>query len=163
MANYAEFYEARSIVTQILETDLIGPVEECEILSELPTQYYVMGKLYPQNNFFDETDEAQNPILECANDDYDASISLSNQFNPSSMAITLILKAGVESILLSGSYAFYKPTGQVKGKKTLWYREPHTFSEKFSFAEDKFINLTDGLQIQVYSHSIMDNGERIVK
>ena len=38
----------------------------------------------------------------------------------------------------------------------------YTFKEKFSFRENKFINLTDGLQIQVYSHMILKNGERIV-
>ena len=37
-------------------------------------------------------DMARNPLLENAVDTYDASISLSNQRNPSSMGITCIIK-----------------------------------------------------------------------
>lgn len=162
MHNYSEFYKAREIISHILETDLIGAVEDYEILSELPTQYYVMGKLYPKNNLADEIDEAQNPLLADGNDNYDASISLSNQFNPSSMAITLILKSNVDAISISGSYAFYKPTEKEKGKKILWYRQPHEFSKKFSFSDDSNIELTDGLQVQVYTHAIMDDGKKII-
>ena len=37
MADYSQFYEARDIITQILEQDLIGPVEEYEELTETPS------------------------------------------------------------------------------------------------------------------------------
>ena len=48
MPDYTNFYEARSIITGILHDDLVGPVSPEEVISELPTQYYIMGKLYPQ-------------------------------------------------------------------------------------------------------------------
>lgn len=158
---YSKFYEARQIIRQILEKDLVGPVEDFEILSELPTQYYIMGKLYPQNISVDILDETQNPILE-NDEDYDASISLSNQFNPSSMAITVILKENVESILISGSYAFYIPSEQSKGKKMFWKRKPCTFNEIFSFGKNNVINLEGGLQLHIYNHSYTTSGEKIV-
>ena len=88
MSDYSKFYEARSIITKILKDDLIGPVSGNEILTELPTQYYIMGKLYPQGTEGEIIDLVRKPLLENAIETYDASISLSNQKNPSSMGIT---------------------------------------------------------------------------
>ena len=48
MADYSKFYEARGIISHILEQDFVGPVTKDECLTELPVQYYIMGKLYPQ-------------------------------------------------------------------------------------------------------------------
>ena len=143
-----------------MEKDLIGPVEEFEILTELPTQYYIMGKLYPQNNSVNIFDEMQNPVLENDNSDYDAPISLSNQFTPSSMAVTFILKKNVLAFKISGSYAFYKPE-KVNDKKILWQREPYFFTEIFSFDKNIF-NLEGGLQLQIYSQSYAGSNEKII-
>lgn len=158
MAKYDEFYSAREILAEILEKDLVGPVEEHEALSELPTQYYVMGKLYPQNNLAEDVDDIRSTLLETA-DHYDASISLSNQFNPSSLAVTVVLKPKVERILISGRYAFYRPSGD---KIISWQREPYTFAEEFSFSGGKAIELEGGLQIRVFVHSVLSGGEKIV-
>ena len=48
MADYSKYYEAREVVSRILEQDFIGPVTKDECLAEVPVQYYIMGKLYPQ-------------------------------------------------------------------------------------------------------------------
>ena len=71
MPDYSKFYEARKIITDILRDDLIGPVKKDEILPELPTQYYIMGKLYPQNDEGDVIDLVRNPFLENAVETYD--------------------------------------------------------------------------------------------
>lgn len=44
MADYSKFYDARKVVSRILEQDFIGPVTKDECLAELPVQYYIMGK-----------------------------------------------------------------------------------------------------------------------
>ena len=108
MSDYSAFYEARGIITRILHDDLIGPVQKTEVLAELPTQYYIMGKLYPQNDEGDVIDLVRNPFLENAVETYDASISLSNQKNPSSLGITCTLKPGVTEFIVTVSYAFYE-------------------------------------------------------
>ena len=64
MPDYSKYYEARGIVTNILQKDFVGPVTEDEILPELPTQYYIMGKLYPQSQEGDIFDLVRNPFLE---------------------------------------------------------------------------------------------------
>ena len=109
MADYSKYYEAREVVSRILEQDFIGPVTKDECLAEVPVQYYIMGKLYPQKDTVEALDLARNPLLENEIETYDASISLSNQNNPSSMGVTVTLKADVNAICVSGSYAFYEP------------------------------------------------------
>ena len=109
MKDYSEFYRARQLIGKILGKDFIGPVTKDEFLPELPLQYYIMGKLYPQKDSSAELDMARNPFLENGTETYDASISLSNQNNPSSMGITFTLLPGVDTIVISGSFAVYEP------------------------------------------------------
>lgn len=180
MADYKQYYEARNVVSKILSQDFIGPVTKDECLAELPVQYYIMGKLYPQKDTVEALDLARNPLLENEIETYDASISLSNQNNPSSMGITVTLKAGVRSILISGAYAFYeliafddaKENGidiskwdhLEKKPKEIWRRNEYSYSETISFS-DKSVEHCDlpcGLQLQVYTHSLMDTGERVI-
>lgn len=181
MPDYSKYYEARSIITGILEKDFIGPVSEDEILAELPTQYYIMGKLYPQSEGGDVIDLARNPFLENEIETYDASVSLSNQKNPSSLGITCTLKSGIDSIVLSGSYAFYFPVSyenaseyeidiskweeKDKKPKEFWIRKPLEINETILLTNKKVeepVNLVGGLQIQVYTHTIFEDGERVI-
>lgn len=180
MADYSQFYEARKVVSRILEQDFIGPVTKDECLAELPVQYYIMGKLYPQKDTMEALDLARNPLLENEIETYDASISLSNQNNPSTMGITVTLKAGVCAICVSGSYAFYEPVSfeDAKGNgidtfrwehlekkpKEVWKRKEYGYSETIAFTGKRveYSDLPSGLQLQVYTHSVMDSGERVI-
>lgn len=180
MADYSKFYDARKVVSRILDQDFIGPVTKDECLAELPVQYYIMGKLYPQKNTAEALDLARNPLLENEIETYDASISLSNQNNPSSMGITVALKAGVDAICISGGYAFYEPISFEDAKdcgidiskwehlekkpKEVWRRNEYSYAEKITFTGERveYADLPSGLQLQVYTHSIMDSGERVI-
>ena len=181
MPDYSTFYEARKIITDIFRADLIGPIRRDEILPELPTQYYIVGKLYPQSGEGDVIDLARNPFLENAVETYDASISLSNQKNPSSLGITCVLKAKVKNIRLSGSYAFYSPVlfeeaakrgmnisrweASEKKPKDLWIRNEFTFDKVVELGNvkvEKNISLENGIQLQIYTHTVLDSGESVV-
>lgn len=180
MADYSKFYEARKTISHILEQDFIGPVVEDECLAELPVQYYIMGKLYPQKNTAEALDLARNPLLENEIETYDASVSLSNQSNPSSMGITITLKAGVGKICVSGSYAFYEPIPFEEAKdngidpskwehlekkpEEIWKRNAYSYTEQISFSNERveYANLPSGLQLHVYTHAILDTGERVI-
>ena len=63
MKDYSAFYTARDTVSEILRKDFIGPVSKDETLTELPLQYYLMGKLYPKEDVSEELDMARNPFL----------------------------------------------------------------------------------------------------
>lgn len=181
MSCYDKYYEARNIIADILRTDFIGPVFEDEILTEFPVQYYIMGKLYPQGNTGGILDYARNPVLENGIESYDASISLSNQRNPSSCGITFALKSGVTTIVLSGTYAFYEPIvfenaqdygiDVLKWKdsenhpKILWKRRGYSFEIEVDLPIVKVsnpISLEAGIQLQIFTHTVLKSGERIV-
>ena len=180
MADYSEFYRARNIINQILEKDLLGPVYEDEVLAEVPVSYYVMGKLYPPKDQTEAEDMARNPFLETGTESYDASISLTNQLNPSSMGITCTLVPGTKEILVSGEYAFYSPVpiadadeglveraqrqGNLKGRDLLWVREKLSYSEHIVFGEENpiRINVKHGMEVHVYTHEIHSKGERVI-
>ena len=72
MKDFSEFYKARDSICEILEKDFIGPVTDDEVLIEFPTQYYIMGKLYPQGDYTEALDMARNPLLENAAESYDS-------------------------------------------------------------------------------------------
>lgn len=180
MGKYSKYYEARDIVTRILFQDFVGPVYEDECLAELPIHYYIMGKLYPQSNSDEALDLARNPLLENEVETYDASVSLSNQNNPSSMGITVTLKPGISQIKVSGCYAFYRQIPYENAKdygvdpskwahlnplpSDLWKRKAFEFSEVIDFTDNRveYKSLEENLQLQVYTHSILDTGERVI-
>lgn len=180
MSKYSKYYEARDIVTKILFQDFVGPVYEDECLAELPVHYYIMGKLYPQSNSAEVLDLARNPLLENEVETYDASVSLSNQNNPSSMGITVTLKPGIAKIRISGGYAFYqhipfenaKDYGLDPSKwkhlnplpSDMWKRKAFEFTKEIDFTEKRveYKILEGNMQLQVYTHSILDTGERVI-
>lgn len=181
MPCYEKYYEARKIVTDILKKDFIGPVSEDEILYELPTQYYIMGKLYPQGKPGDILDSARNPVLENEAESYDASISLSNQRDPSSMGITCTLQPGISEIVLSGKYAFYEPvafeeaanhgidiskwTEADKKPEILWVRKPFEYRHEVKLPSAKIsdpIRLESGMELQIFIHTIFPSGEPVI-
>ena len=180
MADFSEFYKARDIITEILEKDLIGPVYEDEVLSEIPVSYYVMGKLYPPKNETEAEDMARNPFLETGTESYDASISLTNQLNPSSMGITCTLIPGTREILVSGEYSFYSPMptaeadsdildragrqGNQQDGGLLWIREKTEFSEHILFdaKNPQKVSVGHGMEIHIYTHAVYSSGERVI-
>ncbi len=180
MSDYQQFYKARNLITEILEKDFIGPVKENECLIELPLHYYIMGILFPKKNTTEALDIARNPVLENDMETYDASVSLSNQNNPSSMGITVALKSGVTEVIVSGSYAFYelitmedakkegieteKWDGLDKPPEDLWKRRVVNYSEKIVFSDSKteIVKLQGNIQLHVYTHKIMPDGIRII-
>ncbi|MCI8431375.1 MAG: hypothetical protein HFI16_14175 [Lachnospiraceae bacterium] len=180
MNRYSKYYEARDIVTRILFQDFVGPVYEDECLAELPVHYYIMGKLYPQSNLSEALDLARNPLLENDVETYDASVSLSNQNNPSSMGITVTLKPSISQIRVSGGYAFYQHIPFENAKEfgidpskwealerkpaDLWKRKTFTYSETINFTDKRveYRELEGNLQLQVYTHSLLESGERVI-
>ncbi len=180
MPDYEQFYKARGLITEILEKDFIGPVKENECLVELPLHYYIMGILYPQKNTAEVLDLARNPILENDVETYDASISLGNQNNPSSMGITTAIKAGVNAVEVSGSYAFYKLVTPEEAEKEgvdtdqwdkldklpeeLWIRKEFNYSERITFSDKRveIIELQENIQLHVYTHKIWSDGVRVI-
>ncbi len=137
---FEEFYRARAVFEEILERDLMGPVEDDETVQGLPTSYYTMGKLYPMRNGGDSQDGPV--LLEASEEPMDAPISLSNQYEPSSMGFTFAV-SGNPRLTINVSYARYDQLESApgapkeKGEESLRFKR-HPFSAKFT------VGLTEG-------------------
>lgn len=185
MPDFQNYYKARSIVADLLKKDLLGPVEESEIFAEIPTQYYITGKLYPQDKScsveVDEEVSSLDSILENKFDAYDSSISLSNQMKPSSMGITFTLKAGITSFCVKGSFAFYKHydyqdaekadldlskwTDEENKPKDLWQRESQNFSQDIQLDPKhpiQSLNLEGNIELRTIIKRLSDSNEMVV-
>ena len=181
MKDYSDFYRARSIIGDILRKDFIGPVSGDEFLPEPPQQYYIMGKLYPQQDSVEVLDLARNPFLENGTETYDASVSLSNQNNPSSMGITFTVRPGVKSVVLHGSYAMYEPLpyesaialgaklpfyrDNEKKPKIVWARQQFDYRHEAELVSGKItvIPLSNQVRLKVYiNKEYSDSGEKVV-
>ena len=112
MADFNEYYEARSVVTDVLKCDLVGPIAEDEILAESPLSYYVAGKLYPQDMDDDSELEEQSGEAGDLEDSYDSPIVLSSQRRQSSMGVTFVLDGPNKAICAVVGYAVYKPMSE---------------------------------------------------
>ena len=182
MKDFSEFYKARDSICEILEKDFIGPVTDDEVLMEFPTQYYIMGKLYPQGDSTEALDMARNPLLENAAESYDSSVSLSNQKNPSSIGLTCTLKNGVGRIKISGKYAVYDALTPENasnlglrmpeiGEDTpipdyVWARREYTYSERVQISSGASViekDLQRGMKLKIYMNRLFeDTGERVI-
>lgn len=175
MADYGKYYEARGKLVDILRKDFIGPVKRDELLWELPTQYYILGKLYPQRSESEVLAAEGNEVLESEAEAYSAAVSLCNQRDPSSLGLTFAVRNGTREIVVRGGYAFYEPLLPDEARdmsyavpeeqtREVWLRREYTFECVLSLAkkaaEEK---LEKGLRLFIYVHDAKNlTGGRIV-
>lgn len=177
--SYDKFYEARKTIEGILEKDLFGPVTENEIINDEPIKYYILGKLYPQEVAVDELETGEVEI-EDVQESYDASISLSNMYNPSSMAITMTIGSTAEKLIIDVKTARYHPLevecsgsgegqnseGRKPWEKTKWRREPLEFLKRefviTNVLSAKKVTLIEGLELQIFIQKVFSDGTKIV-
>ena len=131
MSNYEKYYEARDLMQEIIRADLLGPMtdEPEEIINvKYPTNYYIVGKLYPISESkmvlsHDDADELTEVTELKESDDKlltgnyltkstedsgdDDAISGCNILNPSAMGITFAVKKETKKIVVSLDYAMY--------------------------------------------------------
>lgn len=191
---YERFYEARRIIVDFLKKDLVGPVSENEIIEEYPTQYYSMGILFPKRTKFDVPEQAD-PFEKIDSKDtevdstgenespdgYDEGISLSNMYNPSSLAVSTTVMSGIKEIRVRLKYARYMPLeetdaapgaeaeqrlGQSSASRgTLWKRTARDRSYLMSLIESSGFSKTEvenGLELQVYVQKEFEDGSKTI-
>lgn len=151
-SKYSKFYEAREILEDIIEKDLLGPVEDNEILCEYPLACYILGKLYPQNSAISniktgtskedliELQEDENQIRssseDCGEIDEEEGVTLSYSYNPSSFGLSFSITKNVKKIRIVPTAARYKRISEQEAqsewgfedgkfsKNNFWKREP---------------------------------------
>ena len=167
---YEKFYEARDKITSLLEEDLIGPVDQKEVLHENPERYYLMAKLYPQTSNSINT-SANNPmqgnkneeeislnnsdtLFTQADDAEENPLSQSNAIRQRSAGITFTVKSGISAFNCKVSWAwYYKIDPADTDKNTNWQRAPQKWEMKVPVPyQNNFGSEYFPLKDEVYLH-----------
>lgn len=104
MSGYKRYYDAVAEIYSCLKRDLVGPVEEMEVLENIePLSTYACGILWPlrTDSLSSEADEPEEAALLAQQEDVEEvedilvsandSISNANIYKPTSMGISLML------------------------------------------------------------------------
>lgn len=180
MPAYSKFYEARDLITGILEKDLIGPVTEDEILDELPLQYYAAGKLFPVpgEGFRPESasiGEDGEPEAEDETGQIEAIVA-DNMGSPSSAGITFAVPASCPAIKITAAFAFYLPFTPGEGRRndtalrkdTAWKRKKFIQTLEIALKGDnrqavrKNFDLEHGMLLHLAVRETTKDGVRIL-
>lgn len=156
MGKFDEYYKARSTVVEILEKDLVGPVEEDEELDEPPLSYYTAGKLFPNDLVEEDVEQGEN-IVDNKADGYDASIDLGGQRRPSSFGMT-VSPHPADSMEVTVEYATYAPEARTVTDKTtdneysetFWKRKGHRSDITWQAGEGQArVQLAGGAELRI--------------
>lgn len=173
-------YEAREIITNIMQKDLLGPVEDDEIIiKERPLEYYILGKLYPKN--YSVGVVLTSASEDCGDLDEEDEISLSNSQNPSSCGITFSLADGIKSFSVSIAVAKYRLITKDEARLKLgnsvdsysesdnfWQRKiPNILPQKVNVGDllndnKKVIELEAGLLLVITLHKVYSDGSKTI-
>lgn len=183
MSGYEEFYSAREEIINIVKMDLIGPVRKDEVLIEGPSQYYVMGKLYPRmDDAISEKDASEdvttNSGVEQNTDYYDTALASTNVTDPSTMGVTFTLKPGVKNFFVDVKYAQYtKYTKEeiektaydisryekdIKDKTLFWARVGSSKRFNFTAGTDQEYPVVDSTFVSAHTHKVFETGETVI-
>jgi hypothetical protein len=146
MNQYNEHYQARSLITEIMEKDFLGPLNEDEIIcDERPLDYYIVGKLYPVKT--DAEDANQTPADDCGNLDEESAISLCNSYNPSSFGISFCLNPKTMTFKVTAKAAYYITMERSDAQKILKFGE-NQYKKNAYFWQRKTIKM-NSIEIDV--------------
>ncbi|HCF71632.1 MAG TPA: hypothetical protein DER33_08650 [Syntrophomonas sp.] len=182
MNNYRAYYDAIDEIYSYLKRDLIGPVDELEVLENVePLSTYACGILWPQRTDtqtaeVDEPEEAkiaiQQEYVEEVEDTVSAaddSISNANVYKPTSMGISLMLANNTQVLSISFSGAKYSHEDeQIENRLAHRYkRVPFSVEAEAKVGEQlgtqRVVTNTDlGFEITITLRSILDDGSRLV-
>lgn len=165
--DFKKYYQARRIVRDILEKDLLGPLTENETIAEYPFVYYVTGKLYPQ----DCSLEIARTIAEDIGDtDEEQSVPMNDGRVPSSVGMSFSLSENASFIRISAKAALYTPQEgkNPETKQTEWRRTPVILEEQvvdireLCARKKKEFVVDDTLNLEIFLHKIYPDGSKTI-
>ena len=179
---FDEYYDAREVVTKVINDDLLGPVKEDEILiGDRPSDYYILGKLYPLETNIDRNVESEKSSSEdCGDLEEEEVISLSGGKEPSSFGISISISKICKSFIIKTKAATYRRCSyqDVKDKiklkdenyhnEVLWQRNAMPEQQlkidvdDLKLGKTKLIALDNWLLVDIVYHRKMKNGDKII-
>lgn len=178
--NFDKYYEAREKICEIMQKDLLGPVNDNEVIcGENPLDYYITGKLYPQCCGI--ANQIKSSSEDCGDLDNEDSISLNGGNYPSSFGITFSLHKSCNTFNVKIYAAKYILTdkSQITGcfvlnaqatdkVKKFWKRSEQSFGDicvnVLNLIEKRSQNviLTEGIRLNVILHKTYPDGSKTV-
>ena len=183
MSGYNTYYSAIKEIYDCLHRDLIGPVEEFEVLENLePLNTYACGILWPMrmDSSPSESDEPEEALILTQQDDSEEledtvvvandSISNANVYTPSSMGISIVLPSSVSQIDVTFSFAKYSHKEERIGEKRVihrYVRSPLSVSTPAKIGVRLGTNqlIHDnklGIELTLTIRNILDKGSKLV-
>jgi len=165
--DYSKYYEARGIVKEILEKDLLGPLTDEEVINDYPISYYIVGKLYPQDC---RLSLDRSSAEDLGDTEEEQIISLDDGRVPSSMGVSFALSDKATNLISTVKAAYYSPEEKTddETKKALWKRsgiELKNISIDVNELVDRKrleYNVCDGLRLIVQMHKKYADGSKTV-
>ena len=165
--NFDQYYAARDIVEDFLRKDLLGPIQEDEVISDtFPISYYTTGKLYPQETQISQEDMEKNDLEDSLQDE-EQPMSMCYSRYPSSMAISFTVRAEINKLWIKTSFSYYVPREKItessrSGKDYEWHRQAGSF--EFNVDTDLVYQVAKphiNLELRVYQQKIYPDGTKI--
>ena len=165
--DFKKYYDARNIVREILEKDLLGPLSANEVISDYPIVYYVTGKLYPQKC---KVEQEHDSSEDAGDTDDEQNIPLDNGMVPSSMGISFSVSSDAPSINISAKAALYIPKEIIDSEKKRfqWERTPvemidQTIDIGQLTAQKRLeLQVTNGLRLMVLLHKVYNDDSKTI-
>ncbi|SFK75655.1 Helicase conserved C-terminal domain-containing protein [Paenibacillus sp. 1_12] len=164
--DYSKYYEARDVIEKMLEQDLVGPLSDNEIITDIdPIRYYSMGILYPQN-YMVHQEEQEKDRLEDDTESSDKALNMCNSANPSSFAASFTTKASLEKFVISCSFAWYKASDKKNVTSEIhpfiWsrYHDNKEFVYHTDDSSGTIFKVCSGLEIQVFMQREYKDGSK---
>ncbi len=154
-----EYYKARKEIYEILRKDLVGPVEENEIIKgELPISTYSLGILYPQGVSEYSNEESEfigNKVDE--NTEEDENVKPENTDRQSLMGIACNIKSDVNKIIIKVNYAQYQ-----REEKQIWRQIPREWKSEVEINNRNQIQIDNGLEIRIMTYKVFTDDTKTV-
>ncbi len=144
-----EYDRAREEIYELLKKELVGPVEEEEIIeNELPIKTYSLGILYPQgvSQYNNETFENLENKDDAKEND---SVNIESTERQASIGISCNIKNNIEKLIIKITYAQYFK--QEKGK---WKRIPKEWQQEVEIKNGSKIKVNEGLEIRITTYKV---------
>ncbi len=129
MENRFKYSEVRQRIIDMLKTDLMGPIDENEVLSENPRHAYVIGMLAPQTDLDGSTSDSNEQEVDvdiayeddgdytAGEDDDNEPISSKHFKIPSSIGISFYVESSIANISIDVSWGDYTKSAEKKLNK----------------------------------------------
>ena len=160
---FDEYYKARKEIIKIVKDDLLGPVEEDEVIeNDYPVSYYLLGKLYPKNiRLIEENGEFLTENEQDLTEENTLSFGISSY--QSAMGVTFCIDHTVEEFTVSAEAAYYEKSEEEneenkRKSKKYWTRRKVRICEKIQVDSLKKksplkLEITSDLSMQIRVHN----------